>query len=193
MEKWLPIPGMYGYEASDTGRIRSLSRKVNCGKGYRTIPTKVLSPFLVKSTGYRQVKVRGKKYSAHRLIAMTWCDGFFEGACVDHINGVRDDNRPENLQWVTSSENSFRSFKNGRITPTKGKFSKDHPTSKAVISTSLFSGEVRIWESAMDAVRAGFDSSCISRCCAGKSKHHKGHYWRFANAAEPNPYEGRAA
>jgi hypothetical protein len=32
----------------------------------------------------------------------------------------------------------------------------------------------------MDAVRFGFDSSSISRCCAGKIRFHKGHHWRFA-------------
>lgn len=58
-------------------------------------------------SGYRQVTVSRKPYSVHRLI----CEAF-HGICpedkkvVDHINRVRGDNRPENLRWVTLSENN---------------------------------------------------------------------------------------
>lgn len=194
MEVWRPVPQMAGYEASSKGRILSLSREVRCGRGVRTIPTTILAPFAVRTTGYLQVKIFGKKVSAHRIIALTWCDGFFDGAWVDHLNGIRDDNRPENLEWVTASENSKRSYINGRVTPTKGAFSAKHPTSKAVISTDLRTGAVVRWDCAMDAVRMGFDSSGISRCCNGLSKSHKGFAWGFADRhgvrwSEPNPYE----
>lgn len=55
--------------------------------------------------GYKQVKIRGKCYSVHRLVLET-----FIGPCpptleCDHINRVRHDNRVENLRWVTSKEN----------------------------------------------------------------------------------------
>lgn len=38
---------------------------------------------------------------------------------------------------------------------------------------------VREWESGMDAVREGFDSPCITRCCQGKSLTHKGYKWKY--------------
>lgn len=194
MEIWKPIPNLIGYEASNQGRIRSISREVKCGGGTRIIPTTILSPVVVKNTDYLQVKIFGKKVSAHRVIALTWCDGFFDGAWVDHVNGVRGDNRPENLEWVTASENSKRSYASGRVSPTKGAFSAEHPTSKAVVSTDLRTGAVMYWGSAMDAVREGFHSSCISRCCNGLSKSHKGFSWEYGDRhgvswSEPNPYE----
>lgn len=179
-EEWRPIPEHPGYEASNTGRIRSTPRSVRCRNGYRTIPGQVIKCFKAKNTGYLQVALSGNRRSAHRLIASTWCDGYFDGAFVDHLNGKRDDNRPENLQWVTPSENCARPYRNGtRKNPFHGIMSGNHPTSKAVVSTCLATGETRVFDSAMDAVRKGFDSGSISRCCTGKIAHHKGHHWAF--------------
>lgn len=191
-EIWKDIPGFEHYQASSLGRIKSLSRLVRSGPlpGLRRTPETIIQPFSAKNTGYLQVMIGRRKYSAHRLIAMTWCDGFFDGACVDHKNGDRTDNRPENLEWVTNSENLKRSFQNGRVSPTLGKFSDSHPTSKPVISTCQKTGEEITWQSAMDAVRAGFDSSSISRCCSGRYRHHKGHLWRYGDSV---PAERRRA
>lgn len=185
-EVWRDIPGIEGYQASNEGRLRSLERKVRTGPGgkaTRVVAGQILKPFTAKTTGYLQVKIGGKKISAHRLVAFAWCEGFFEGAVVDHVNGIRDDNRPENLNWVTQSENQARSFRNGRLNHFEGKFSADHPTSKPVISRCLRSGQETIWPSGMDAVRAGFESSCITRCCQGKQRHHKGYEWRWSDEA----------
>lgn len=194
-EVWRKVPGFAGYEASNLGRIKSLSRIVNNNGGTRRIPERILLQWTVKSTGYLQVNLSGKRMSGHRVIALSWCDGFFDGAHVDHINGNRSDNRAENLEWVTVSENAKRSFNNGRTNPFLGKRSREHPTAKPVISRCLNTGAVTHWDSAMDAVRDGFDSSSISRCCSGQSKTHKGHEWQYARHgvqwSEPNPYEAR--
>ena len=58
-------------------------------------------------TGYHYVVVNRRRLAVHRLI----CEAF-HGLCppdkcqVDHINRARDDNRPENLRWVSRSENN---------------------------------------------------------------------------------------
>ena len=179
-EEWRDIPNVPNYQASNAGRIRSLDRMVRCKGGFRLHSGRVLTPFRATKTGYLQVAIALKKVSAHRLIAAAWCDGFFPGAWVDHINGVRDDNRPSNLRWVTAGENSKHSYALGRPAPFKGKFSADHNTSKAVVSTCMSSGAVTYWAAGMDAVRAGFRSDGISRCCAGKIASHKGHFWAYA-------------
>ena len=55
--------------------------------------------------GYRRVTIARKSHPVHRLI----CEAFHgicpEGCEADHINRERNDNRPENLRWVTRSEN----------------------------------------------------------------------------------------
>ena len=180
MEEWRDIPGIPDYQASNMGSIRGTGRLARVKGGFRSVKPRVLSCFPSKSTGYAQVDIRKVRHSVHRLVALAWCSDYFPGAIVDHVNGIRDDNRAENLNWVTYSENTRRSFVMGRETAYRGKFSSDHPTSKAVMSTCIATGAQRRFESAMDAVREGFDSSSISRCCTGKVRYHKGHYWRFA-------------
>lgn len=56
------------------------------------------------SNGYIDVQVYGKKYKAHRLV-WVWHNSDFTKNEIDHINGVRDDNRIENLREATKSEN----------------------------------------------------------------------------------------
>lgn len=76
----------YAYIVSDIGEIYGPSGKLaqHCDK-----------------KGY----VRFKQKSVHRLVALNFVPGYFDGAEVDHINAVRDDNRKENLRWVTPAEN----------------------------------------------------------------------------------------
>ncbi|EQB0486259.1 HNH endonuclease [Cronobacter turicensis] len=186
-EFWVAVDVCPGYEVSNFGNFRSIDRLVDfpaCrrAKGYtRFLKGKAVNPFICKSTGYLQIKVKGKKYNVHRLVAFAHCEGYADGLVVNHKNGIRSDNRAENLEWVTQSENNLHAFRvNGRVPTSLGKFSGEHPTSKAVISTDMKTGEEKFYEAAMDAVREGFDSSSISRCCNGENAYHKGKYWRFA-------------
>jgi AP2 domain. len=56
--------------------------------------------------GYIQIKVDGKKYYAHRL-AFLYMIGEFPPEDVDHINGIKHDNRWENLRACSRSENLY--------------------------------------------------------------------------------------
>ena len=56
-------------------------------------------------SGYRRVKVRGQWLREHRLIFL-WHHGYLP-TVVDHVNGVRDDNRICNLRAATASQNQW--------------------------------------------------------------------------------------
>lgn len=112
-ERWRDIPGFEGrYQASDHGRVRSLDRAVPL-KG-RASPRRhrgrVLS--LQKfSNGYLFVKMGyGGAHLVHRLVAAAFIDGDMS-LQVNHKNGVRSDNRPSNLEWLTQSDNQLHAYR----------------------------------------------------------------------------------
>ncbi|MDH4604594.1 HNH endonuclease [Pseudomonas syringae pv. papulans] len=142
-----------------------------------------MSIYICKRTGYAQITLaRRQRALVHRLVALAFLDNPECKPQVNHKNGKRSDNRIQNLEWVTGSENILHAFHQlDRANLHEGKFSGEHPTSKAVIATNMATGAISVYESAMDAVRLGFDSGCISRCCAGLSRFHRGHTWMFAS------------
>ena len=66
--------------------------------------------------GYRQVRIKGKKYLEHRIIMMLCFGHIPENAEIDHINHVRNDNRLCNLRFVTRSENRRNQSVNSKNT-----------------------------------------------------------------------------
>jgi len=70
-----------------------------------------------KKRGYNSVLLYHnnikKNVLVHRLVAMTFLDNPLNKRCVNHINGNKTDNRIENLEWATHSENSKHAFNTG--------------------------------------------------------------------------------
>ncbi len=60
--------------------------------------------------GYIRIQVNGKRYLAHRL-AWLYMMGIWPKNQIDHINGIKDDNRWCNLREATQSENNYNSIK----------------------------------------------------------------------------------
>lgn len=64
--------------------------------------------YIKKDNGYIYIEYRGKCYSAHRL-AWFWVNGKFPENQIDHINGIKSDNRICNLREATQSQNRANS------------------------------------------------------------------------------------
>ena len=110
-EIWKDVPGYEGiYQVSNLGRIKSMSRiRVN---GRAKILTK--DKILLSKTlnDYVKIGMTHKYVLAHRLIAKAFIPNPDNKPQVNHINGIKHDNRVENLEWVTASENAIHSSKN---------------------------------------------------------------------------------
>lgn len=122
-EIWKDIPGYEGYyQASNLGNIRSVERVVFCRPGVqRKVPSKVLAKNKAGNGGYYRVmiSIKGKvKYVlVHILVALSFVDNPENKEQVNHINGNKLDNRAENLEWVTQSENMLHAYNLGLQKP----------------------------------------------------------------------------
>ena len=118
VEVWKDIVGYEGlYQVSTLGRIKSLKRVVRWfSKNHwceRIDNEKILTQE-VNSTGYSTVKfhVFGKKIkkNVHRIVAAAFIPNPFKKETINHKNGIRSDNRVENLEWATYSENNQHAY-----------------------------------------------------------------------------------
>lgn len=102
-EQWRGVPGHPDYDVSSLGRVRSWKRP----SARRLNKPHVMSPF-TDTLGYVRLHMDGRQYSVHRVVAAAWHGPCPNGREVDHINRARNDNRPENLQYLTRQQNMAR-------------------------------------------------------------------------------------
>lgn len=116
MEAWRDVPGYTGYQVSDLGRLRS--NRMTRGREWR-----LLSPSK-NDKGYRETMLRvgGKSIHGqlHRLVAWAFHGPQPFGYHVNHKDGVKTNNRPDNLEYVTPWANHHHARLLGLIPKQEG-------------------------------------------------------------------------
>ena len=107
------------YQVSSEGRIRSVDRLI--ANGTRKRKGKIMKQ-CIDGKGYKALSIskdgKFKMLTAHRLIAMSFLGR--SNLTVNHKNGIKTDNRIENLEFVTIRENNLHASRIGLVNHVKG-------------------------------------------------------------------------
>lgn len=162
-EIWKPVVGYEAmYEVSNLGRVKSLNYRRSGREGIMT-PTESTCgyPQLILSRDSTQ-----NRFVVHCLVYEAFNGKIPEGHVIEHINGVKNDNRIENLRIATREENNF---------------SKQQQYMKPVSQYTQDGEFIKEWPNAKAVERElGFSQSNISKCCRGRYKQAYKYIWRFA-------------
>ena len=176
MSKAFPIKDFPGYYVTDTGDV--YSRKID-GRFRKLKPQK-------HSNGYIFVTLskdkEAKQKSIHRLVAEVFIPNPEKKLQINHKNGIKTDNRVENLEWCSASENLKHSY---RVLGNKGsmfgKHGKTCPLSKIVLQIKKGKVVTEFYGCVEASQITGISKSRITGCCLGYYgyKTAGGYQWKY--------------
>ena len=190
-EIWKDVEGCEGkYQISNLGRFRSLDRYVyqkTCGgKTVRHIYKGKIIKGFVQNTGYLMVTIKGEKRLIHRLVAENFIKKIVDKDFVNHKNGIKLDNRVENLEWVTPKENVQHAIRTGLMQDRRIQAMNNKNRSKKIAQYDLNHNFIKYHIDSVEAEKElkskGIKVSArnIRQVCNKKRNKAGGYYWEYA-------------
>lgn len=119
-EEWRPIKGYEGfYEVSNLGRVRSLDREIVRNDERKQFYHGITLKNIITKIGYAAVFLcKNNKYTLshiHRVVATAFIPNPQSLPQVNHIDGNKQNNHVDNLEWCTAKQNTIHAFNTGLI------------------------------------------------------------------------------
>ena len=120
-EIWKDIVGYEGlFKVSSIGRVKGINRlvyvtKENGNHHYRLVKERIKT-MSIGNSGYLYVKINNiekRLFISHRLVAQAFIPNPENLPCINHKNGIKTDNRVENLEWISYKNNSRHAIDTG--------------------------------------------------------------------------------
>ena len=168
-EVWKDIKGYEGlYQVSNMGKIKSL--KFSHGNKEKILKgNKEKFGYLVVTL----YKNKGRKnFKIHRLVAETFIPNPKNLPQVNHIDGNKQNNRIDNLEWCTAKENTNHAHKTGLA---------NNDNSKIKVKQYDLNGNfIREWDSITDIEKSlNIDKSSVVKVCKHKRNQAGGYVWKY--------------
>lgn len=200
-EIWRPVVGYEGlYEVSNYGNVRSVDHygySRHRLKQNRLFKGKEIKPYTKKGTDYKRVSLTKngvkQKFYVHYLVARAFheiCGEWFDGSTVDHLNGIQNDNRAENLMFKSLKDNlnnpvtikkritaSIKNLEKANTQEAKNKMIRSKSKPVKCVETGII-----YWSRFVASISTGCNPMSIWRCCNG-TQHTSGDnklHWEWA-------------
>lgn len=177
-ELWKDIKEYEGiYQVSNLGRIKSL----------KFMKEKILKPKKT-SKGYLQVLLykngKRKYFRIHRLVAETFVPNPYNKPEVNHIDGDKENNKENNLEWTTIQENRKHAYKIGlrgdRESIRKMCIKNGKKACKAICQFDIKGNFIKEWESQTKAsMHLNINRTSIGNCLKNRNQTAGGYVWKF--------------